>query len=138
MEGYGNSEITNNYTFIDDKINDVSLYYRLSPIDQNGKLSLSKIITLEHQCHENVSAEISIYPNPSHNSTTVSLKLIQKSSVRVELYSSIGKLISTRPMQTYEAGLEEINIDSSEFPAGIYFLKATVNQIEFIEKLVKL
>lgn len=138
VEGYGNSEITNNYTFIDDKKNDVSVYYRLNQIDQNGKISLSKIITVEHQCHENVSAEISIYPNPSHNSTTISLKLIQKSSVRIELYSSIGKLISTRPVQTCEAGLEEINIDSSEFPAGIYFLKATVNQIEFIEKLVKL
>lgn len=138
VEGFGNSETINNYTFIDDKKNDVQVYYRLNQIDQNGKISLSKIITVEHQCHENVSAEISIYPNPSHNSTTVSLKLIQKSSVRVELYSSIGKLISTRPIQTYEAGLEEINIDSSEFPAGIYFLKATVNQIEFIEKLVKL
>ena len=138
VKGVGNSETINNYTFIDDNNNQEVAYYRLNQIDYNGKINQSKIISVEQNCSENSYIEISLYPNPSNNSTTVSLKLSEESAIYIEVYNSFGQYVNSVSLKMYEAGLEEINIDFTEFSTGLYFIKTTVNQTTYINKFLKL
>lgn len=138
IRGAGTSENYNNYSFIDTEKVVAFSYYRLSQIDYNGKRSQSKIISVEHGCGVNVDAEISIYPNPSSNNTSVRLKLTNSSSIYIEVYIGIGQLMKITPFKNYEAGLQEISLETSEFPSGIYFVKTIVDDKEYIQKFVKL
>lgn len=138
IKGAGNSENFNNYSFIDTEKSVAVSYYRLSQIDYNGKKSQSNIISVEHSCGEKTDVEIVIYPNPTLNNTMMSLKLLKRSSINVEVYNGIGQLIKLTPTETYEAGLQEVNLETSEFPTGVYFIKTIVDDKEYIKKTVKL
>jgi hypothetical protein len=138
VKGAGNSEIYNNYSFKDKVKPETVAYYRLSQIDFNGNTSQSKVISVANNCSNVKQTEIDIYPNPSISSATIGLKLQNHSDIIIEVFNCVGQLVKTIPMQTYEAGLQEVNIDSSEFSAGIYFIKTTVNQTDYIDKFIKL
>jgi hypothetical protein len=137
VKGRGNSDIITNYNFIDNNNQNLLAYYRLNQIDYNGKINPSKIISVEKNCSENSEIDISLYPNPSNNSTTLSLRLLEESAIHIEIYNSLGQYVNSISLKRYEAGLEEINIDSTEFPTGLYFIKTTVNQIAYINKFLK-
>ena len=138
IKGAGNSDHYINYSFIDPYKLDVLSYYRLSQIDYNGKKSRSNIISVEQSCGEMTDLKIVIYPNPTLNNTLVSLKLMNRSSICVEVYNGIGQLVKLTPKQTYEVGLQNINLETVEFPIGVYFIKLIVDDKEYIRKIVKL
>ena len=138
IRGAGNSESYNNYSFLDAEKSLAVSYYRLSQIDYNGKKSQSNIISVDHSCGEKTDVEIAIYPNPALNNTVMSLKLLKRSSIYVEVYNGIGQLVKLTSNQTYEAGLQDINLETSEFTSGIYFIKTIVDAKEYIQKFVKL
>jgi hypothetical protein len=138
IKGAGTSEKYNNYSFIDDEKSVEFSYYRLSQMDYNGKMSQSNIISVEHSCGENLDTELLIYPNPSVNSTVLSLMLMNTSSIYVEVYNAMGQLIKITPVKMYEAGLQELNLETNELPTGIYFIKTIVDSKEYIQKFVKL
>jgi hypothetical protein len=101
-------------------------------------MSQSSIISLGYLCGENTDIAVSIFPNPSQNNTTISLKLIDCASVRIEVYNSVGQLVETIVNQTYEPGIEVINVNTTEYYSGLYFFKTIVNQTEHIQKFIKL
>lgn len=138
LKGAGTYEGYNNYTFIDNNKFDGLAYYRLSQQDYNGKVSQSKIISVEHLCGEHNDAEIFIYPNPSQNNAVINLKLIKKSSVSTLVYDGIGRLVASLPSKDFEVGLQNINIDANDFAPGIYFIKTSINDKEYVQKFVKL
>jgi len=138
VAGAGNSEQLRNYTFIDEDDMDGLAYYRLSQTDYDRKMSQSKIIAIDHKCGENTDTEILVYPNPTLNNTILTLKLLTRSSIYVEVYNGIGQLIKLTPSQLYEVGLQKINIETTELPTGVYFIKTIVDDKEYIKKIVKL
>jgi hypothetical protein len=138
VKGIGNSTRYSNYSFVDENKIDGLVYYRLTQIDFNGEMHRLSIIASEHTCEENENAEVSIYPNPSLDNAFLSIKLFKRSSIYVEVYNGIGQLVKLIPMQTYEAGHHNINIEASEFPSGLYFIKQHTNEKECIQKFLKL
>jgi Secretion system C-terminal sorting domain len=138
VKGIGNSTRYNNYSFVDENKIDGLVYYRLTQVDFSGKKHQLSIITSEHTCEENENSEVSIYPNPSLDNAFLSIKLFKRSSIYVEVYNGIGQLFKLIPMQTYEAGHHNINIEASEFPSGLYFIKQHTNEKECIQKFLKL
>ena len=136
VKGVGNSARYNNYSFVDENKIDGLVYYRLVQIDFSGNTNQSFAITTEHTCGENTSPEISIYPNPAQGNTILSLKLIKQSLIHIEVYNSIGQQVKLIPLQTYDTGLNDINIETIEFPSGIYFIKEIINEREYIQKLL--
>jgi len=136
VKGVGNSARYNNYSFVDENKIDGLVYYRLVQIDFSGNTNQSFAITTEHTCGENTSPEISIYPNPAQGNTILSLKLIKQSLIHIEVYNAIGQQVKLIPLQTYDTGLNDINIETIEFPSGIYFIKEIINEREYIQKLL--
>lgn len=61
------------------------------------------------------------YPNPFNPSTTIKFSIETKSSVRINVYNSIGKLVRTLVNEIYPAGQHEVKFDGSNLSSGVYF-----------------
>ena len=117
----GNSNIVQQYSFVDQNpVNDLN-YYRLLQRDVDDKINYSKVVLFNFSDAEHM---LRIYPNPVLNGTmTVSLK--QASIVCV--YNSIGvKLIH----KEFPAGEHQFNL--SQLSKGTYYLKVKDDAVLFV------
>ena len=79
----------------------------------------------------------SVYPNPVADRLNVSLGLEHGSSVTVELFDSMGRLVSATD-NTLATGSNTLNINTSSLNAGIYTLRIRNNgSINISTKVVK-
>jgi hypothetical protein len=76
----------------------------------------------------------SIYPNPTNENFLFQLNLIEQSEVNVDIISLDGKLIKTI-LQTNAAQIAE-NIDVKALAAGVYFVKVSINDQSFVQRLI--
>ena len=62
------------------------------------------------------------FPNPASTTNTIRLRVLSKSSVKLSIYDSTGKLVST-PIngEMKEKGTYEVKLNASNFGSGIYF-----------------
>ncbi len=80
---------SNNYSFDDASPLDNTNYYRLVMVDQNGKYSVSKIISVNTN---ETTSQVSIFPNPVINST-VNVKLPSNEAAVVNVFTMEGRLL---------------------------------------------
>lgn len=91
-----------------------------------------KLITDEiEDNHLPSSSSISIYPNPANLLINIETENLN-GLIKIQLYNSTSQLIFYK---TYYAD-ENIQIDISKIPKGIYFLQAISENNSFIEKLI--
>ncbi len=77
----------------------------------------------------------SIYPNPAHSMVKISFNSDSEKVNFVELYNSAGQLTFEKNITMKEIGNSfELNI--SEMPSGIYFIKFITDSGSFKKKLV--
>ncbi|MBK9319521.1 MAG: T9SS type A sorting domain-containing protein [Bacteroidetes bacterium] len=60
------------------------------------------------------------FPNPFNGSTQFNLNLVKSSTVTVEVYSIVGKLLMTNTYDNLQTGLNTLSIDGSDLASGIY------------------
>lgn len=92
------------------------------------------VITANNAGIENteLSAGVSLFPNPSTGLTTVTVEnAAQYSHLRVNVYNAVGQLIHNAPMST-----DQINIDLSAHSKGIYFIEVRSNEAVTTKRLV--
>ena len=69
---------------------------------------------------------------------TVSIHCYEQTTISLKLYDIQGKLIKfVADSITYTEGKNEINIKSDSLEKGMYLLKLTINDQDFVYKLVK-
>ena len=78
---------------------------------------------------------MTIYPNPASTSTTVNIHIAQASNVSMKLVDFAGKLISEKVYGSVQ-GDYQINMNTSNFKAGVYFVELTVNGQTTSKKLI--
>jgi len=85
---------------------------------------LDAVITDTEQVELPESISVSpVYPNPFDQTATLSFDLPHTSSVRVELYNTLGQRAAVLINgTTLSAGSHEINLDGSRLPSGMYFV----------------
>lgn len=138
INGVGNSNTFHNYTYIDHDDFDGITYYRLTQADFDGNISQSKIISVSHFCDNKSQAEITVYPNPSHDEASITVKIIEPSTISASVYNSIGQLITEILPANYEPGLEKIDFGFNNLAKGIYYVKTTINNRDTVLKFIKL
>jgi hypothetical protein len=84
---------------------------------------------------ENVElfSDVSIAPNPSFSSTTVSLNANSNETISIKLMDVLGKEILTLSKQLNE-GQNDILLDLTEFEVGKYFVQ--IGNDNFVSKLI--
>lgn len=79
---------------------------------------------------------LTIYPNPATNHCTIRFYNVDAASCRVSIFNTMGKLIRVANVQLDE-GLNEIDLDVSELPTGLYILQLSTPKNPERLKLMK-
>ncbi|MBN1154183.1 T9SS type A sorting domain-containing protein [candidate division KSB1 bacterium] len=111
----------------------------------------SRMIAWDGEESSSVNAEISLptehvlyqnYPNPFNPSTTISFDLSEETSVKIDIYNSLGQCISTLLNGKMPAGMHSIvwNVDeNSAMPlsSGVYFCVLQIKDSQKTMRYVK-
>jgi photosystem II stability/assembly factor-like uncharacterized protein len=137
VEGKGTTTETNSYNFVDRKITDLKMYYRLKQVDYDGSFTYSKIVEVKSPINDfSISQN---FPNPANPSTTISFSIPVKTKVQINLYSISGELVKIILSEEKEKGIYSVKVDLSELATGVYFYRMTTsNGYNNVRKLILL
>ena len=134
VDGNGNSNIENNYEFIDDASLSGINYYRLKQIDFNGDYEHSRIIVLKSI--NNI--DVAIYPNPSSENLFFDLSESSDEVLTVQYTNMLGSTI-TESISTNQGENTYQVKEFKNLKSGIYMIKIINSNNEIIkyQKVVK-
>lgn len=123
VEGKGTTFESNEYNFIDEKLNSGKFSYRLKQIDFNGiceyfylKNEISIALPTDFILYQN-------YPNPFNPATKISFELPVKSNVSIVVFDLTGKKILEVFNGTAEPGFNSIDLNGASLSSGVYYYK---------------
>ncbi|MFM7711144.1 MAG: T9SS type A sorting domain-containing protein, partial [Ferruginibacter sp.] len=111
-----NGSSTNNYTFIDDTIQEDNYYYRLRQVDVDGKSVFSNIIYVG-KCEKSSSKSISVFPNPANQYLTFASLNNQSNIGEISIINALGMQIK----KVFVTQNKTISI--TDLPNGVYLIK---------------
>ena len=99
-------------------------YYRLRQIDNDGKETLSKVVSVSR----NSSTKLEVYPNPVSNTLTIETDFViaRNEANDYQILNLLGQQVMN--------GKTTQRIDVSALPEGTYFLKVGVEQVKFVKQ----
>ena len=79
------------------------------------------------------------YPNPFHDQTTIRYQVDQPGTVNLSVYDLSGRRLEVLANSWQEAGEYQAEWNASNYPAGVYFLRAESADGKLLQvlKLVK-
>jgi len=83
-------------------------------------------VTTEKGIINGTELTTSNYPNPFNNATTISYTLPENGKVKVDVYNSVGMLITTLVDEYQESGVQNAVFTSGNVKPGVYFYNITV------------
>jgi Secretion system C-terminal sorting domain len=84
---------------------------------------------------EQIDAQVSVYPNPAIDFTTLTLNIEQKSEVSVRVLNIAGQLVSSKNYGDLN-GASTININTNKLDAGIYMLEISLDNQKVTKRLM--
>lgn len=81
-------------------------------------------------------SNVSLFPNPAKNNTTLSIDLVQTENVTINVLNTIGQVVHTQTLTNASAGNHEIKLNADEWAAGVYNVNITVGNGKITRKLV--
>ncbi len=120
VTGNGNSQVDQQYNFIDNNPTDGDNYYRLKMVDKDGKFVYSKVVKVTF----NLSS-MSLYPNPSKDRVYLKNNLLftNGEQITVEMVNPLGQQLLIETLNT--SGQDLITVNFPGIRSGFYYLKAT-------------
>jgi hypothetical protein len=111
-----------------------TVYYRLKQVDFDGKSELSKTVSVVNiQAQNGINATL---PNPFANELSIGVQATTSGVAQIELMDMIGKLHHSST-EALTAGANTIDINTTNVPDGIYFVRVSLNGETFTRKVVK-
>ncbi|MDF1613051.1 glycoside hydrolase family 3 C-terminal domain-containing protein [Stygiobacter electus] len=76
------------------------------------------------------------YPNPFNPSTTINFKIPKSGHVKLNVYNSIGELVTNLIDNIMPAGNHSITFDANRLPSGVYIYTISTNNIISSKKMM--
>lgn len=76
---------------------------------------------------------ITVYPNPSRGLVSINLAAVKTSEVRISLFNVLGNEIRSELISNHQGKAE---LDLSELQNGIYLVKVTAGQNQFLQRVI--
>lgn len=119
VKAQGNSQVENNYHFIDEHISLSSYQYRLKMEDIDGKYTYSDVITLTRQSEQTT---ISFFPNPVQDQLTIqSTTALKKATLTV--YGISGQVM----YRATSLQGQQMAVPTQQLSKGTYFAELKQN-----------
>jgi hypothetical protein len=65
-----------------------------------------------------------MYPNPFNPTTTIRVDLPETSTLKVEVFNTLGRRVQLLAEGRYQAGTQTFLFDGSQLASGVYFVRA--------------
>jgi V8-like Glu-specific endopeptidase len=124
IEGRGNTTERQSYSFYEKDLKVGNYFYRLKQIDFDGSYEYSDEIEVSVDV-PSVFSLMQNYPNPFNPMTKIEYTLPENAEVRLDVYNSLGELVTTLLNKQMEAGYQVMNFDASSLPSGTYIYRIT-------------
>ncbi len=109
-------------------------YYRLKNMDNDGRFEYSNIVVVERQTGKfNIT---SVAPNPTSNDLTVKFETIDNVEVAINVLDIFGKVVLTQQVDAVK-GINSTVVNTSNLPAGAYFLNVNNGVNTLTQRIVK-
>ncbi|MFO7526998.1 MAG: T9SS type A sorting domain-containing protein, partial [Ignavibacteriaceae bacterium] len=127
----GNTTQTQNYTYVDSKLESGTFEYRLKMIDFDGSFSYSIIVEAEIGTPMTFALSQN-YPNPFNPSTRIDYQVPFNANVQIELYSITGERVATLVNTELSAGFYSTEIDAAalRLASGVYLYRMISTDIQ--------
>ena len=124
------------YTLMDTKIaqmNEKAILYRIKYIDNNGKSGYSEWVNL---AVDRSKSFVSLSPNPVQDRIAINYNPSTNLPVSIIIHSSTGleKFKANMP----SAGFAELNLNTKDWPAGIYYLEVNEGGERMVKSFIKI
>jgi hypothetical protein len=80
-------------------------------------------------------AAVSAYPNPASDLLNVNISMNNAENVTIEMINTIGQTVNTQNRQ-FTAGNNQVQINTANLEAGVYFLNITTGNSKSVTKVV--
>ncbi len=127
LNGAGNSTDLKYYNLIDKQPIKGASYYRLKQVDYDGAFSYSEIKRVMFT----IGSDLEIYPNPASDYFVIIGENL--SFYEISLYQLDGKRIT---LKTKENSQNQVTVDTSNLPAGIYTVYLRSQTFSISKRLV--
>ncbi len=87
---------------------------------------------------QNIDNHFDIYPNPTTEEVTFTLKNLRGKNVTIEMYNIYGQLLSVFDEETISSDLKYIKKDLNNIPSGIYMVNFRCSSGMYTKRMVKL
>ena len=134
VKAAGNSNILHSYTYTDKEITQAHNYYRLKPVDLDGKFTYSKVIVINNVVTTGIP--FTLLNNPVQSAIDIQFGEVGAGRVQVRLTDISGKLIKLWNGENVTNRRVRIDISDRNLSKGVYILHATVNGKEYSEKVI--
>jgi poly(3-hydroxybutyrate) depolymerase len=132
VQSKGGATLTE-YTFDDSNAPAGTSYYRLSQVDKDGHVSLSKVVAVNNR---KTSIYVEKYPNPVHDNLTVTIQGNTNGSLQAVVADMQGKTILQQGWQKDQPTLRKL-VNVAGLQNGVYQLIITIGQEKQVSSFVK-
>ncbi|MCZ7603181.1 MAG: T9SS type A sorting domain-containing protein [Melioribacteraceae bacterium] len=144
VQGNGTTNSPRHYEFTDLELpNSDEVSYRLKQIDNDGQFAYSKTVTVDltniTSLEDEMIYEFALeqnFPNPFNPSTAIKYSLPNSGLVKIKIYDTLGREISTLVNEVKNAGIHHVIFNGSDLSSGIYFYKLDFNEYMSVKKLI--
>ncbi len=136
IAGNGTTTERKSYSYSDENLLSGKYNYQLFQIDYDGTRSLVASSEVEINSMPTAFVLSQNYPNPFNPSTTIKFALPTNSNVKLTIYNTIGKEVTTLINGSMEAGNHSVNWNASNQPSGMYFFKLEAGNFTSTKKMM--
>ena len=83
-----------------------------------------------------MSLNLSIFPNPSNATTTISFALPEAVHVKLTIFNINGQVVETLIDGYREAANHQVTFDASHLASGLYFYRIEAGSYSDVKKMV--
>jgi hypothetical protein len=133
VKAVGNSNTSNGYQFDHASGIPGTCYYRLRIVDLDGHTEFSQVVKI---AANNAISEFSVYPNPTSGRVIIHLSGAGTGGVQCRIIDNGGRTVFTRKL-TLNGSAQDLPVDLSPWPSGVYHVVLDGNGIHWTAKVLK-
>jgi flagellar hook assembly protein FlgD len=92
-------------------------------------------VGIEEQGNTGIALDQNI-PNPTNGNTIINYNIANAGNVQLEVYDVTGQLVETVDQGTQMAGRHQIDLNTANYAAGVYYYSLNVDGVKVTRRMV--